>query len=160
MQKIIQIISALLLFLSSNAPAEQAANWTFKTPADESIEYHQHAKGRVSVLLFWATWCPYCHRLMPHLQTVSDEFDEEQVVFYALNIWERSDPARYVKENNFTFTLLLEADAIVDLYDVEIIPTLLVVDRQYNVIYRRKGSEKNVDVENAVRETIKTLIKN
>src|SRR3546814_9228256 len=34
--------------------------------------------GRPTVVLFWATWCPYCKALMPHLQSMLDEYGNDR----------------------------------------------------------------------------------
>ena len=30
-----------------------------------------------TIVLFWASWCPFCKALMPHLQSIIDEYNYE-----------------------------------------------------------------------------------
>ena len=65
---------------------------------------------RPTIVLFWATWCPYCRALMPHLQSILDEYGE-QVEVIALNIREDEDPVEYLDRFGFQFRLTLRRPA-------------------------------------------------
>jgi hypothetical protein len=45
-------------------------------------------------VLFWATWCPYCKALMPHVQSNLDEYGKQVRVvapFWAARLREALD---------------------------------------------------------------------
>ena len=44
-----------------------------------------------SVVLFWATWCPYCQALMPYLDGIARDYAEQGVRIYAINMKETDD---------------------------------------------------------------------
>ena len=46
------------------------------------------SKTRPTVVLFWASWCPYCKALMPHLQSLLDEYGSEKLEIIAVSIRE------------------------------------------------------------------------
>lgn len=157
-------LSLLLLLSISLAHAEPAlsvgntaTNWTLQTSDTKSLDYYQDSEGNVSVILFWATWCPYCARLMPHLQEVYHEYKDEGLRFYALDIFEDGDidPVRYFKKKGFTYTLLMLADLVAEEYGVKGTPGLFVVDKNKKIIYIRKSGTDNIEV----KEIISLLIK-
>jgi len=125
------------------APAvgERAPDWTLQRPSGETVRFADDARDRVAVVLFWATWCPYCRALMPHLQAVAEDFAGQPVRFYALNVWEDGDPVAHLRERGYQFDLLLDADAVAGAWGVKGTPGLFVVDRSGRVLYvRSKGT--------------------
>jgi len=131
-----------------------APDWTLEDPAGEPLNFYTDARDNVSVVLFWATWCPYCRTLMPHLQDVADEFDDRPVRFYALNVWEDGDPLRYMEENGFSFRLLMLADLVAEDWGVKGTPGLFVVGPSRRILYRRSSGEDDAAVSRAVRRAI------
>lgn len=81
----------------------------------------------VDVYLFWATWCPYCKALMPHLESLRLEF-EGRVTVFALNFREDGDPMAFLEDNGLGFVLLPEADAVATAYGMRSTPGLVLVD--------------------------------
>lgn len=157
------MILVLLLVLARGTAAlgvgDAAPDWALrKPPGAGQIQYHSDSNGQVSVLLFWATWCPFCRTLMPHIQTIADEFRDQPVRFYALNVWEDADPVAYLEEHGFNFVLLLDAEQVAGAYGVRGTPGLFVVDQQHRVRYLRVSGEDDMDVEIALRETIAAAI--
>ncbi|MCM2372419.1 redoxin domain-containing protein [Aporhodopirellula aestuarii] len=47
-------------------------------------------KGKTVVLDFWATWCTPCIQAMPIIKAAVDEFNDQDVVFYAVNVAENA----------------------------------------------------------------------
>ncbi|OGT80410.1 MAG: hypothetical protein A3H91_07440 [Gammaproteobacteria bacterium RIFCSPLOWO2_02_FULL_61_13] len=135
-----------------------APDWSLKSPAGEPLQFYADSKDQVSVVLFWATWCPFCRKLMPHIQTVADEFKGQPVRFYALNVWEDADPVAYLKEHGFTFSLLLAAEPAAAAYGVKGTPGLFVVDQTRTIRYLRVSGEDDLDVEIALRETVSAVL--
>lgn len=132
------IVSMLALFLS------QAAFALDLMPAPEinlqdarGNEVHLPRKGDhlgADIYLFWATWCPYCKALMPHLQSLIDEHDE-QVRVYAINIKEDGDPMAYLREQGYNFILLPEADEAATAYGVKTTPGVFVINRNGEIYF-------------------------
>lgn len=151
-------IATCMLLLSASVLAENnetfAGDWTLKDVAGISLNYYADSNDSVSVILFWATWCPFCRSLMPHLQQVADEFEDKAVKFYALNVWEDGNPEKHFLEKGFTFRLLLLADLVAEDYKVLGTPGLMVMDKSHRIVYMRQSGEKDIAVKAAVREAI------
>lgn len=148
------IRACLLLLLTaavSAAGQQTVPDWTLESAGGEAVNFTTHSAGRPAVLLFWATWCPYCRDLMPELEAVRAEFAIRDVRFYALNIWEEGDPVAYMREHGYGFELLLDADPVAAQYGVKGTPGLLVVDAARRVVYVRTSGTPPAQVARDVR---------
>lgn len=158
--RLIAILIMTLILALNSLPVfafglgEMVSDWTLSDSSGEKLNYYQNSEGKVSVLLFWATWCPYCRSLMPHLQEVANVHKDKPIRFYALNIWEEDDPVSYMKDRGFTFKLLLAAEVVADKYDVRGTPGLFVVDKDHRVLYKRLSGMDDFEVKLLVNEAI------
>lgn len=84
------------------------------------------------VLFFWATWCPYCKALMPHLQSIRLEYGD-RVKILAINIKEDGDPAEFIESAGYDFMLLPQGDPVADAYRITGTPGLLLINRERTV---------------------------
>jgi thiol-disulfide isomerase/thioredoxin len=98
--------------------------------------------GKPAVILFWATWCPYCKAFMPRAAEIQKEYADAGVKIIGLNHKERGygDAAAYAKTLGFPMVAIADADAIGDAWAIDFIPGLLVVDGDGNVVYRRRST--------------------
>jgi len=150
--------SFLFLVLMLSAPAlahERALPWQGSGADGGTIRFDPDHLRRPAILLFWATWCPYCKALMPHLQSVYDAAGRQRLDVYAIDIKDDGDPVAELRERGQTFTLIRDGDAIADIYGVKGTPSLLLVDRDGTVIYRRLGGDAPEKVEAMLRERLK-----
>lgn len=96
-------------------------------------------EGTVTVLNFWATWCPPCRGEMPELQ----EFFQAhmgQVQFYAVNLQEPSGKVtQFMSEGNYTLPLLLDSGDVAKAYRISAIPTTVIVGSDGLVKFRKTG---------------------
>ena len=89
-----------------------------------------------TMILFWATWCPYCKKLMPHIQSILYQYgDKLNLQVYAMNIFEDSDANEYLKKNGYDFLLFPEAEEVAKLYGVRGTPALFIFDAKGNLIF-------------------------
>lgn len=129
---ILHRFGALLLLLAfAVAQAQEFPNAsTFELEAADGTVLDLPAEQEgIGIYLFWASWCPYCRALMPHLQSLEDEFGD-QVTIYALNFRDQKDPEDYLDEHGFQFVLLPAADEVAQSWEVHGTPGLFIVDGQ------------------------------
>jgi len=102
---------------------------------------------RIAIVLFWASWCPYCKALMPSLGRIASDVGHERVVVVAVNAWEdaETDPAAVLREGGHDFVLLKKGGKAAKAWKVRGTPGLFVVDRQGMVIYDRNARPLRVD---------------
>ena len=124
----------IALILSSMVPTaaiamelQIAPDWTLSTPNGQAINLADEAEKQTTVLFFWATWCPYCKALMPHLQSIRIEYGDS-VKILAINIAEDADPVAFIDNAGYDFTLLLDGDAVAENYGIFGTPGLFVID--------------------------------
>lgn len=87
-------------------------------------------KGSVVLLAFGGTWHPQAKKSDPELQKIAEQYKDEPVKVLGLSIREPSDekPTAYMKDNGYTFGLLLKADDVAkDLFKVKVHPTYFVL---------------------------------
>jgi cytochrome c biogenesis protein CcmG/thiol:disulfide interchange protein DsbE len=118
-----------------------------------AIRFDPDHRTRPAVLLFWATWCPYCEALMPHLQKVYEATGAKNLDVYAIDIKEDGDPIAALKERGQTFTLVLEGDPIATQYHVKGTPGLFLVDAKGVIVYHPNTSDP-ATIEAALRDKL------
>lgn len=132
---------SLTLLMSFNAAMAQTApvdlgsspDWTLTAADGTPLTLSEVVAEQPVILLFWATWCPYCKALMPHLQSIRFEHGED-VKILALNFKDDDgDPVAFIRDKGYNFTLLENAEEIANLYKVYGTPGLILVDRDMKI---------------------------
>ncbi len=107
------------------------------------VEFPAVLADKPAVLVFWATWCPYCKAFMPYVKEIQAEYEKQGVQIISFNALERGigDPKAYVESLNFPFIAIAEADKIAENYKVKYIPGLLITNGDGIIVYRRKSTD-------------------
>ena len=133
---------------------EVAPAWETKDPEGKTHKLADY-KGKIVVMDFWATWCPPCRQAMPGLQKIHEQYKDQGVVVLGMNFAERpgGDPVGYMKEQEFTYGLMLNSEEIAKAYGVSGIPAFFVVGPDGKVIHRAVGF--GPDTKQKLEEVIK-----
>lgn len=144
MRTIIATIATLVLTLTSH-PAlaveegDRAPAFSLDDAKGHEIAFPEHSGGAPAIVFFWATWCPYCHALMPYLQQIKADYAEHGVEVYAVSFKDDGDPVEHMHELGHDFVVLPVGDLVADDYDVWSAPGIVVVDGNGVVRYKRKS---------------------
>jgi thiol-disulfide isomerase/thioredoxin len=94
-------------------------------------------RGKVVALSFWATWCSPCRVVEPIFNQVAKGYaGNPKVEFLAVNTDEdRALVAPFAAREKWTLPIAY-ADGLDALFDVETLPTLIVLDSAGKIIYR------------------------
>ena len=139
---------------------DTAPNWTLQDKGGKTVEYYKDSKDRVSVVLFWASWCPYCATLMPHLEVIYRKYRNKGLRFYAIDALEdgKRDPVALFEEKGFTYTMLLEGDLVAEEWGVRATPGVFVIDKDKKVIYKRPAGVSDILVKQNMDLKIKQAL--
>lgn len=132
-----------VMFTSSASAVEQnqiesTPSWSLTNSSNTTIQFPQQAikNQQVTVLFFWATWCPYCKQLMPHIQSALMQYEEPlNLKVYALNINEDADPQAYLNSQGYTFELFAKAEKVAEKYQIFGTPGVLIFDQQGELVF-------------------------
>jgi thiol-disulfide isomerase/thioredoxin len=99
--------------------------------------------GKPTVMVFWATWCPYCKAFMPFLEDIQKDYGTDKINVVLINHKERGagDPAAYTKTLNFEQVSVMEGDSIGDAYSVDFIPGLMIAGADGRMAWKRKSTD-------------------
>lgn len=107
----------------------------------------------VTVINFWATWCPPCREEMPELNQFY-QGHKQDIDFYAINIQE--SPAKvndYIHTNQLVFPVLLDRDGgIAKIFQINAIPTTVVIDKHGIIQYRKAGTVTKSELETVLNK--------
>lgn len=117
--------------LSAFPPGLQAPDFVTTDIQGNQVRLDAY-RGKLVLLVFWATWCPACHADLPVLDRLYQTFKARDFVVLAVNI--REPVARlhtFQRATSVSFPLLLDLHSqIMTLYQVEATPTHVFIDRQ------------------------------
>lgn len=137
-----------------------APDWVLKDPEGKSVSL-KSLRGKVVLLKFWASWCGYCRKAAPVVQKLHDKYEDQPVAIYAVNCRERGKGSKaaldFIKNNKYTYNVLIEGDKVADTYQVQGLPTLFVIGRDGKVTYKQRGFGK--DAEQRITEALEAALK-
>ncbi|WP_184548696.1 TlpA family protein disulfide reductase [Mucilaginibacter sp. FT3.2] len=104
-------------------------------------------KGKYVLLDFWATWCPPCLAEMPFIKAIRKNYPAEKLVI--IGISQDNDSAKlgvFVKKQEMNWLHIYDRNkALVNLYGIEAIPTLILMDKAGKMIYKSDFVEDDKD---------------
>jgi len=147
-KKIVLSIVAAVVFATPAAAVfegDTAPSWEGTTFEGETYSFPAMAKGKPTVVIFWASWCSYCKAFMPYLKKVEQEYGTEFIEIVAVNMKEEqegeSDPKEYIENTGIALTAIQDGDEIAAAYNVRFVPGLMVLGDDGTVLYRRGMSK-------------------
>jgi thiol-disulfide isomerase/thioredoxin len=120
------------------APAWHITNDTIELSSESLL-------GKPYVLHFWATWCPYCKKLQPGLETISKGYVEKGIETYAVSFWEnpRTKPIKDMKRRGLDFKVLVHGDEAAKSFDVTSTPTTVFINHRGEIVFTYVLSDPN-----------------
>lgn len=90
------------------------------------------AENSVTLLNFWATWCPPCRAEIPDFVSFYQEFAEQGVAILGVNIQEPKQRVQdFAHQAGITYPVLLDVQgSVAQEYRVRAIPTTYVLDKE------------------------------
>jgi peroxiredoxin len=113
------------------------------------------ARGKIVVLHFWATWCPYCRAEVPKLKQIQSRWGGKEVQILAVSVdQELPTLQHFVTEQHLPYPVLWEQhaeDVLSELYAVVGLPSTYLIGRDGVIVNRFAGAADLVPaVERAV----------
>ncbi len=136
------------------------------TPWSVSFEETQFAntslEGQVQVWVFWATWCPPCLEEIPVLNKLTQEFSEQDVSILGVSVDQNlEDYLEFTQSQELLYPTipLLHSDGGVSLMTaaeqyggpVEGIPTIIILDKSGNFVFRNTGSMGHAELSDIIQ---------
>jgi peroxiredoxin len=150
-------IVALALPVWAAAAGVQAPAFTLQSVDGKTVSLAQF-KGDVVMINFWASWCGPCRQEMPLLDSIYKQYENMGFVLLGVNV--EPDPHNalaWLKRTPVSYPVLYDPKSEVSqLYQVQAMPTTVIIDRQGIVRYVHNGYLPGD--ENQYMNSIRTLI--
>ena len=156
------LVSLMLLGASSqtfaSAKKGPAPDFTLASKQGGNIRL-QEQLGNVVLVNFWASWCGPCREELPHLEALQQEYADLGFTILAVNVDE--DPSKadiLLNDIPVTFPVLFDVnDDVSKMYDVQAMPTTVLVDRDGNQRLLHKGYKSGDEVK--YKQAVKALLR-
>lgn len=143
---------------SSLAMAAQVApDFTLKSTQGSNVRLSEQ-RGEVILLNFWASWCGPCRQEMPKLVELQQRYSKLGFTVLGVNVDKDSALAqKLLKDIPVNFPVLLDNTGDVSArYEVNAMPTTVIIDRDGNMRFRHRGYQPGYEDE--YEKQIKELI--
>lgn len=115
--------------------------------------------GDVVMVNFWASWCGPCRQEMPILDDLQKRFKKVGFTVLGVNIDEDvADAKGLLKEIQVSFPVVFDSNSkISELYQLDSMPTTVMVDRKGNKRFLHRGYKPGyeVDYEKQIRALLR-----
>ncbi len=118
-------------------------------------------RGKVVLVNFWATWCPYCRHEMPDMARFYRDTRAQGFEILALSQDDAPEPVRqFMAKEAYPFPVAMaEARHAVAFGGVSRLPTSFLIDRQGRVRYKISGQVHYARLESLVKPLLEEKVR-
>ena len=94
--------------------------------------------GKPVLLIFGATWCPYCRDEIPRLKDIYANYSKRGLVILNIDIQESKEKvSRFAESYKLPYRVLLDEKAdVAESYGVQGVPTMFLIDKKGMILCR------------------------
>ena len=98
-------------------------------------------KGKVTLVMFWATWCPACKTELPVLEQLRAKYPAEKLDIMAISVDDTEQVmAAFLKTRPTTVDVYLSKAEVGSEFGVKSIPALYILDKNGQVALNSAGA--------------------
>lgn len=158
---LITLIMSSFAFTGANAATKlEGMAPDFTLPSNQNINIRlAELRGEVIMLNFWASWCGPCRQEMPILDELYTKYSRAGFKIIGVNVDANlEDAKKALKKIPVTFPVLFDTEnSISELYDVDSMPTTIMIDRNGKMRYLHRGYKPGYEED--YKKQIKELIR-
>ena len=143
----------ILLTISTQAQDPQPApRFNAKTLKGEKFS-NESLKGKVVLLQFWTTWCPYCKQDQSMVEKLEKEYADKGLVILAVDVNEsKKTVSNYLKDHPRSCRVVLTEDTnLAARFEAKSYPVYVVLDKDGNISDEVRGSVPERGLRNMLR---------
>jgi thiol-disulfide isomerase/thioredoxin len=110
-------------------------------------------RGKVTIVNFWATWCPPCRAEIPDLIALQDKYrDQIQIVGISQDETGVDQVKRFANEQHLNYPVVMSTPALEGLFPgIYALPTSFVIDRDLKIVQKHVGMLNAATIEAEIR---------
>jgi thiol-disulfide isomerase/thioredoxin len=112
--------------------------WILMDNEENRIDF-SNQKGRVTIVNYWATWCPPCLAEMPSFQSLYEDY-KDRVDFMFVSNEELEITQAYLSRKNYTLPSYKPLSEPPGLLFTESLPTSYLIDKNGNILIKKVGA--------------------
>jgi thiol-disulfide isomerase/thioredoxin len=149
-KRVIVVLTFVAALCAAGAAQDEgpAPRFRAKTTTGENFN-NDSVKGKVVLLEFWTTWCPYCRQEEEMIDDIDKEFGGKGLLVLAIDVGESKKKVKeYLEENPRSCRIVLMQDTnLAAMYAAKSYPIYVVINREGNIV----GTQRGAAGERAVR---------
>jgi thiol-disulfide isomerase/thioredoxin len=150
-----KMVAVLLLAAASafaGSDAEPAPRFHAKTTTGENFT-NASIKGKVVMLQFWTTWCPYCRAEQSLVDQIAGEYRDKGLIVLAIDVLEaKKTVKKYLEEHPRSVPIVLTDDTnLAAMFAAKSYPIYVLIDRDGNVAATQRGAAGERGLRNMLR---------
>jgi thiol-disulfide isomerase/thioredoxin len=120
---------------------QPAPRFHAKTMSGELFD-NENVKGKVVLLEFWTTWCPYCQKEENLVEHLNQEYSDKGLIIVAIDVAESKKTVRkYLDQHPRGCRIVLTEDTnLAAMYQANSYPIYVVIDRDGNIAGEQRGA--------------------
>lgn len=103
-----------------------------------------HAKGKKTIVYFFAPWCQVCNFSIENLQNVYQKNPELNVIAVALDFVDVEEVRKFTNNHQLTFPVALGNEAVKSDFQVMGYPSYYVINEENTIIARSLGYSSEI----------------
>lgn len=120
---------------------DPAPHFVARTTEGERLT-NDSLKGKVVLIEFWATWCQYCKKDEPALESLTKEFNKDGLIVLAVDMGEpRRKVKKYLESSPRSCKIVLAEDTtLAAICEAKTYPLYILIDREGNIAGVQHGA--------------------
>ncbi len=135
-----------------------APDFTLKSSSGKNLKLSEH-RGQVVMINFWASWCGPCRQELPLLNRLHEQYRKAGFTLLGVNVDDQPQAAQdMARQLGIGFPVLFDNDKLISRrYDVDAMPSTLLIDRDGKVRYVHRGFRPGYEAryETQIKELLK-----
>ncbi len=134
---------------SVNVNKENVPDVIVKDLEGKDIALKTLVDGKLTILNFWATWCPPCRQELAEMEKYFPKYKDKGLSIIAFSVDENvNDVIKFSKENNLTVKVLMSNDKLMSAYGgIKSIPVTFILDYEGQIKNKIIGFNPKIEDE-------------